>query len=154
MQKFSKKLLVALALCTSLLSAMPAYGAQHSVSMEDHSDGYVNAGPGVVQAEEAEADTDSGMSLGTFTITGYCPCPACSGSSALTYAGTVPRPEHTIAADLSLLPLGTQVLIDGTVYTVEDKGSSVNGNKIDIFYASHEEALAAGTYSAEVFSWD
>lgn len=153
MGKCSKKLLAALVLCSGLLSAVPAYGAQHSVSFEDE-EGYVNSGPGAVMGNEAETDTDSGMSLGTFTITGYCACPACSGDSALTYAGTVPQPEHTIAADLSLLPLGSQVLIGGSVYTVEDKGSSVSGNKIDIFYASHEEALAAGTFSAEVFRWD
>lgn len=152
MRKCSKKLFAALILCSGLLSAVPAYGAQRSVSIEDEADGYVYAGPGAVQKEEA--DTDSGMSLGTFTITGYCACPACSGGSALTYAGTVPQPERTIAADLSVLPLGSQVLINGSVYTVEDKGSSVNGNTIDIFYASHEEALAAGTFSAEVFRWD
>ena len=34
---------------------------------------------------------------------------------------------------------------------MEDKGSSVNGNILDIFYGSHEEALAKGTYTAEVF---
>ena len=114
-------------------------------------DGYVNAGPGAVKRE---ADTDSGRSLGTFTITGYCGCEVCSGGHNLTYSGTVPQPNHTISADLNVFPLGTKLMINGTVYTVEDMGSAVTGNKLDIFYASHDESLAAGTYTAEVFSAD
>ena len=62
-----------------------------------------------------------------------------------------PTPNHTISADLDLFPLGTRLKIDGIVYTVEDKGSSVKGNILDIFYSSHEDALAKGTYTAEVF---
>ena len=52
---------------------------------------------------------------------------------------------------MDLFPLGTRLKIDGIVYTVEDKGSSVKGNILDIFYSSHEDALAKGTYTAEVF---
>ena len=42
-------------------------------------------------------------------------------------------------------------MIDGIVYTVEDKGSGVNGNKADIFFSTHEEALAYGRKTREVF---
>ena len=63
----------------------------------------------------------------------------------------VPTPNHTISADLNYFPLGTKLKIDGTVYTVEDKGSFVNGNILDIYYGSHQEALAKGTYTTEVF---
>ena len=35
-------------------------------------------------------------------------------------------------------------MIDGIIYTVEDIGSEVKGNKIDIYYATHEEALDHG----------
>lgn len=143
-----KKILAGLILCSCLLASLPVYAAEPDQS--DHE--YVNAGPGVVQAEGE--DTTSGMCLGTFTITGYCNCESCSGGHNLTYSGTVPKANHTISADLNLFPIGTKLLIDGVVYTVEDMGSSVNGNKIDIYYATHEEALAAGTYSAQVFRWD
>ncbi len=104
----------------------------------------------------AEASTESGWkkgaSLGIYKITGYCSCSICSGGWGLTYSGTVPRANHTISADLNVLPLGTKVMINGIVYTVEDKGSSVNGNHIDIYCATHEEAVAYGTQTAEVFS--
>lgn len=147
MRNDSKKILAGLVLCSSLLFSLPVYAAEPD--FEDS--GYVNAGPGVVKEDE---DTNSGMSLGTFTITGYCGCESCSGGHHLTYSGTVPKADHTISADLNLFPIGTRLLIDGTVYTVEDMGSAVNGNKIDIYYDTHEEALAAGTYTAQVFRWD
>lgn len=123
---------------------------QAAFSRNDESE-YVNAGPGV---KKEEADTSSGKSLGIFTITGYCSCPACSSGHNKTFSGTVPKPNHTISADLNVFPLGTKLLINGITYTVEDKGSAVKGNKLDIFYGSHDEAMAAGSYKAEVFSAD
>ena len=112
---------------------------------------YISQGPGVQKEEKEEAPAPRETSLGRFTITGYCGCEQCSGGHNLTFSGTVPTPNHTISADLDYFPLGTRLEVDGTVYTVEDKGSSVNGNILDIFYGSHEEALAKGTYTAEVF---
>lgn len=108
-------------------------------------------GPGVCQEEEDAAPVPQEISLGEFTVTGYCGCSKCSGGWGLTYSGTVPTPDHTISADLEQFPLGTKLKINGIVYTVEDKGSSVHGNLLDIFYGSHEEALDNGTYTAEVF---
>lgn len=112
---------------------------------------YVNAGPGAVKKEE-KAPEPKEISLGTFTITGYCGCEICSSGHGLTYSGTVAMPNHTLSADLSKFPLGTKLRINGIVYTVEDMGSAVNGDILDIFYTTHEEALAKGTYKAEVFS--
>ena len=114
-------------------------------------DEYIAQGPGAQKEEKEEAPAPSETSLGRFTITGYCGCEQCSGGHNLTYSGAVPTPNHTISADLNYFPLGTKLKIDGIVYTVEDKGSSVNGKILDIFYGSHEEALAKGTYTAEVF---
>lgn len=113
-------------------------------------EGYVDQGPGAEKEEEVPPEPEE-VSLGRFMITGYCSCEQCSGGHNLTYSGTVPTPNHTISADLNKFPIGTRLEVDGTVYTVEDKGSSVNGNMLDIFYGSHEDALAKGTYSAEVF---
>lgn len=113
-------------------------------------DEYVNAGPGA-EKKQPEPVVPEEISLGTFKITGYCNCERCSGGHNLTFSGTVPTPNHTVSADLSRYPLGTKLKIDGIVYTVEDMGSSVNGNTLDIFYSTHEEALAKGTYTTEVF---
>lgn len=116
-------------------------------------------GPGVIKKETPKEEPEEsgsgkykkGESLGIFTTTGYCGCSKCSGGNGLTYSGTVPAPNHTISADISVLPLGTKVMIGDTVYTVEDIGSGVDGHKVDIFFGSHQEALAHGVKKQEVF---
>lgn len=95
----------------------------------------------------------SGECLGTFTLTAYCGCSKCSGGHNLTATGTTPAEGRTIAADPSVLPYGTQVVIDGVVYTVEDCGSGVSGNHIDIFCATHDSALAFGRRTAKVYKY-
>lgn len=116
---------------------------------------HVAAGPGFVkvadQPEEPEKDI-AGNSLGIFSTTAYCRCSICSSGHNITYAGTVPTINHTISADIRKFPLGTKLMIDGTVYTVEDIGSSIVGNKLDIFFGSHQEALEYGVQKVEVFS--
>jgi len=112
-------------------------------------------GPGAVPKKEAQPE-EAPVSLGMFTVTGYCGCEICcpssSSASGLTYSGTEPQPEHTVSADINVFPIGTRLMIDGITYTVEDVGSEVTENKIDIFYATHEEALAHGTTIKEVFA--
>ncbi len=117
-------------------------------------------GPGIkkkaeepVKPKESAAPVyEKGESLGFFTATAYCPNSESSGKQSLTYSGTVPQPQHTISADITILPLGTKVMIDGIVYTVEDIGSSVKGNKVDIFFASRGEALNFGRQTKELFA--
>ena len=89
-----------------------------------------------------------GSALGIFQITGYY-------GGTRTYSGTVPTADRTIAADLTVLPLGTKVFINDTVYTVEDIGGSVKGNMIDIYYNTYAEAAgvtALGERFAEVYT--
>jgi len=108
-------------------------------------------GPGAPAQAVSGNTAKKGASLGIFTTSGYCNCEKCSGGHNLTYSGTVPQANHTISADLDVLPLNTKVMINDVIYTVEDIGSSVDGKRIDIFYASHEEALAHGVEEVEVF---
>ncbi len=101
---------------------------------------------GAVVTEESMKYT-KGDSLGIFQITGYY-------GNGKTNSGTWPKADHTIAADTSVLPMGTKVFINHTVYTVEDIGGAVKGNLIDIYYNSYEEAFgvtALGHRFAEVF---
>lgn len=91
-------------------------------------------------------------SLGIFKTTGYCQCRSCSsGWGSLTSTGTIASANHTIAVDPRVIPYGTKVMINGTVYTAEDKGSGVRGNHIDIFFNTHSEARNQGVQYAEVF---
>ena len=113
------------------------------------------AGATVTQVSESKAvQTASGLrSLGMFRLTGYCKCRICCGkwsSINTTYIGAIPRVNHTIAVDPRVIPFGTKVMINGIVYTAEDKGGGVKGNHIDIFCGSHSAALKIGG-TAEVF---
>jgi len=42
-------------------------------------------------------------------------------------------------------------MINGVVYTAEDRGGAVRGNHIDIFFNTHAETRQHGTQSAEVY---
>jgi 3D (Asp-Asp-Asp) domain-containing protein len=92
--------------------------------------------------------------IGTYLTTGYCPCAQCCGkSTGITASGTVAAANHTIAADTSILPFGTQVVINGQVYTVEDRGSAIRGGRIDIFFSTHQEALNYGKRYVNVYRY-
>ena len=92
-------------------------------------------------------------SLGTFKLTAYCSCSKCCGkwANGITASGKTARANHTIAADTSVLPFGTEVYIDGQKYVVEDRGGAIKGNRIDIYYGSHSEAYNHGVKYKEVY---
>ena len=93
---------------------------------------------------------------GEFKIYHYCPCQKCTGHTegsenyGITKTGTVATMGRTVAVDPDVIPLGSEVLINGVVYIAEDTG--VEGKEIDLFINSHEQALAMGTYFTDV-SW-
>lgn len=81
---------------------------------------------------------------GTYKITAYCPCAKCCGkATGRTASGTRATAGRTVAAS-SQFSFGTQLNIGGHVYTVEDRGGAINGNRIDIYVNSHSEALRWG----------
>ena len=57
-----------------------------------------------------------------------------------------------IAVDPSVIPLGTRVFIPGYGEAIaEDIGGAIRGNRIDIAFESHEEALSFGRQELEIF---
>lgn len=91
------------------------------------------------------------IDMGSFTITYYCPCAICCGwETGITASGTPATAGVTIAADESI-PFGTELVIDGHVYTVQDRGGKIKGNRIDIFCNSHLEALSHSVHTSEVY---
>lgn len=90
--------------------------------------------------------------LGTFRTTAYCACESCSeGWGNRTATGVPARPNHTIAVDPKVIKLGSKVVIDGKEYIAEDTGGAIKGNKIDIYFANHAEAMRFGVRSKEVY---
>lgn len=65
------------------------------------------------------------------------------------------RAQHgTIAADTNVLPFGTIVYVPGYGYgRVEDRGSAIKGQKLDLWFSSHEAALKWGRKRLQVQVW-
>ena len=89
--------------------------------------------------------TRSSTTTMLFKVTAYCPCAKCCGkfASGYTASGTKATAGRTIAAS-SQFAFGTKLLINGTTYTVEDRGGAIQGNKIDIYCNTHAEAISWG----------
>ena len=96
------------------------------------------------------------MPLGEFEITAYCGGTCCSSGTGITASGNVAEEGKTIGVDPDIIPLGSKVKIvfsDGTehVYRADDTGSAINGNIIDLYMESHEDALVFGRQTCKVY---
>ena len=78
-------------------------------------------------------------------VSAYCVCSKCCGkTNGITASGTKATVGRTIAAPSSY-SFGTKIELEGLgTYIVEDRGGAIQGNKIDVYFASHSEALAFG----------
>lgn len=94
--------------------------------------------------------------LGTFKLTGYCICQECCGKTpdheayGITKSGAKAKPGKSVGVDPNIIPLGTELYINGNYYIAEDTGD-FSGKIIDICVASHEEAENFDTRYAKVF---
>lgn len=85
------------------------------------------------------------VNLGTFQISAYCHCVKCCGKSdGITAIGTKVQANKTIAVDPRVIPLGSKVIIDGYTYVAEDTGGAIKGNRIDMYFPTHQAALDWG----------
>ena len=104
------------------------------------------------------------ISLGEFRITAYCACKKCCGvwadsrpldrsGNPIVYGASGNRllAGYSIAVDPDVIPYGTKVYIDGREYIAHDTGGAIDGNRIDFYMGSHEDALAWGVRYREVF---
>ena len=91
--------------------------------------------------------------------TAYCPCEICCGKWALnrpddivyTASGAIAEEGVTIAADWSVYSPGTILYIEGIgERTVQDRGGAISGQKIDVFFNNHEDALRFGRQEVRI----
>ena len=107
-------------------------------------------------------------------VTAYCPCGKCcnwkrdwlgrtviaTGPNAgkrkdvgITASGAKAKPG-TIAADTKKYPFGTIMYVPGYGYgRVEDRGSAILGEHIDLFFERHKDALQWGRQRLDVRIW-
>lgn len=114
--------------------------------------------PEIVEVAEPKTTTEAvepveDTNLGHFKLTAYCACELCCGEYAngITATGTIATQGRTIAVDPSVIPYGSEVLINGHTYIAEDCGGAIDGNRIDVYFDSHSEALQFGVQYADVY---
>ena len=82
-------------------------------------------------------------------VTHYCACSKCCGENASGITASGKPVAQGMVAMSSHYPFGTQIMINGTMYTVEDRGGSGIENdihRVDIYVPDHQEALRLGRY--------
>jgi len=80
-------------------------------------------------------------------VTAYCSCKKCCGSQAagLTANGYKLKPKDLVIAAPKNIPFGTKIYVPGYgLAVVKDRGGAIKGDKLDVWFASHQEALKWG----------
>lgn len=95
-------------------------------------------------------ETEREYALVTFNCTAYCPCSICCGqwANGITASGATATAGRTIAAPKEY-DFGQEIEINGITYIVEDRGGAIKGNKLDIYFDTHAEALQFGRQTLE-----
>jgi len=110
--------------------------------------------PAVVQFANPSATAPQGPTLRHMRVTAYCPCERCCGSWAdgITASGT--KADHPLVAAPKSFAFGTRLRIpgynDGDWVTVEDRGGAIKGDRLDVFFPTHGEALEWGVQWLDV----
>lgn len=118
----------------------------------------------VSTTEETIVETEPPIEWLEFRATAYCPCEKCCGKWAtlrpkdengqpIVYGATgiVLQSGVSIAADTSIYPIGTVLEIqDFGEFIVQDRGGSIKGNRVDIYFDSHDEAVDFGVQTVKV----
>jgi 3D (Asp-Asp-Asp) domain-containing protein len=95
-------------------------------------------------------------------VTAYSPHAASCGAFADGQTATLHSVRTNggalVAADTSVLPYGSMLTIDGYasdgIVPVLDCGGAIKGNRLDLLFPTHEEALEWGVRRIEVVVWE
>lgn len=89
-------------------------------------------------------------------VTAYCPCPECTGedSPGVTASGHKIQPDDVFVAADKRYSFGTEMVIPGynddQPVKVLDRGGAIKGDRIDVFFPTHDEALEWGVQNLDV----
>lgn len=106
----------------------------------------------IVDYDAPVANAPAGEALYTIEVdvTHYCACPKCCGPNAAGITASGKQVATGMVAMSSHYPFGTQIMINGVMYTVEDRGGSGIENdihRVDIYVPDHQEALRLGRFT-------
>ena len=70
----------------------------------------------------------------------------------ITFSGVPAIPFHTVAVDPKVVPLGSQLFIEGLGWwKAEDTGNMIKGNRLDICLPTRDEAVEWGKRNRQVW---
>lgn len=122
-------------------------GVQDSSILDEHR---------VLNNSKPQSEPSDGWRTVRMRVTGYCPCPKCCGkySDGITASGHKIQPGDTFVAADKRYSFGTEMIIEGyddnKPVKVLDRGSAIQGNKLDVFFHTHQEALEWGVRYIDV----
>lgn len=97
-----------------------------------------------VATGSAEVLSAQGRSLGTFVVT-------CYDLQGRTASGA-PTGMETVAVDPRVIPLGTQLYVDGAGERIaEDTGGAIKGRRLDIWEPTYAQCSAWGVETRQVW---
>lgn len=109
--------------------------------------------------DEASTEAESareGYIVVRMRVTAYCPCEVCCGEWSDNYTASghyIIQGDRFIAADKQY-PFGTEIVIEGyndnEYVKVLDRGGAIKGDRLDVFFNTHEEALQWGVQYVDV----
>ena len=108
---------------------------------------------------EVDTQANEPVSLGEFKLTAYCKCEKCCGiwaynrPNGIVYGaiGEELKENYSIAVDPNVIPYRSEVIINGKTYKAQDCGGAIKGNRIDVYFEDHNDALEFGVQYKEVF---
>lgn len=91
-----------------------------------------------------------------YKVTAYCACSKCCGAWADGYTASghkISKGDRFVATPSSI-PFGTRLRIagyaEGQSVRVLDRGGAIKGNRLDVYFDTHQEALNWGVKYIEV----
>lgn len=93
--------------------------------------------------------------LGVYEVYAYCPCERCCGKWAdgITASGHEIQPGDKFAAAPPEFPFGAILDIPGYgKVPVRDRGGAIKGNRLDVFFPTHQAALEWGVKDLEIWA--
>ena len=147
------------------------YSGSSNMNVEDETEQQISEPVEVIQDIQADLtnysishemlfppEPSSKTYTAVFKATAYCSCEKCCGIWAknrgevvIGAAGVELIEGYSIAVDDSLFEYG-QIFVDnnGNEYRADDCGGAIQGNRIDVYFNSHQRALEFGVQEIEL----
>lgn len=111
-----------------------------------------SSSPPIEEMTKSGVKFDYKQVINNVKLTAYSAGPASTGKDpdhpqyGITASGARVTEGRTIAVDPKVIPIGWWVYIEGLGFRrAEDTGGAVKGNKIDVYFESHDYAVRFGT---------